>query len=343
MEKSRKNKRTTIADIARETGYSTATVSRVVNRTNEFYSDETRRKVEEAISRLQYKPDIIARCLKEQRSYGIALLTPQIDEFYTGLYSHMNQIALKKGYALTLLSSQCDERTEAYNLALIRERNYDGVVVATGFLGNEDRALGALAGFPVVMVEASLPRPDASRVYIDVSALCREATRHLLENGHRRIAYISAPLTFDTLRDRYQGYRQALGEAGIELDEGIVFFDRALTQTSYENSYRLMKRILKTRGFTAMLVISDWAAFTAIKAAKEMSMEVPRDLSIVGFDDLPFTNFSEPSLTTVSQDQEAIGEAAMQLMLERIEGKPIRSVELSGKVVYRNSVTAPRP
>lgn len=339
MSPKKSDKRTTISDIARETGFSTATVSRVINRTNTYYSEKTRKTIEDAIRRLNYKPDMMARGLKERRSYSIALLVPQIDEFYTGLYNRMNATAIPLGYTVILLSSQYSLTTEKHHIALIREKNYDGVIVATGLLDAGARVDELFPQTPVVMIESDRVGPNVSCVSANVDELCRQAAQHLIDNGHRQIAFISAPLRFETLEARYRGYRQALEQNGIPLDGSMVYFDDELERASYTGSYQLMRAILQRRNFSAMLVISDWAAFTAIKAAKEMSLRVPGDLSIIGFDNLPFTDFAEPPLTTVSQDRELFGETAMQLMLELIGGKPARRVVVDGSLVYRQSVT----
>jgi DNA-binding LacI/PurR family transcriptional regulator len=338
MHKKHVQPRTTISDIARETGYSIATVSRVINQTNTSYSEKTRKKIEAAIERMQYKPDMIARSLKERCSYSIVLLTPQIDEFYAVIYSSMNTIAVEKGYSVTWLSSQSNLKIQDYNLSLIRDKNYDGIVIATGLLG-EQRDIREQFGFlPIVMIESTTEIQGISRVYVNVEDLCSDAVKYLVSHGHRDIAYISAPLQFDTLRDRYKGYRRGLEECGIHFNESLVFFDSELTRSDYEGSYRLMRSILSNRRFSAMLVISDWAAFTAIKAARQLAIDVPQNLSIVGFDNLPFTNFCDPPLTTVSQNQQALGENAMHMILELIDGKPARAACIHGEVVYRSSV-----
>ncbi len=330
--------RPTIIDIARETGYSIATVSRVINQTNTSYSEKTRKKVEAAIERLQYKPDMIARSLKERCSYSIVLLTPQIDEFYAVIYSSMNTIAMEKGYSVTWLSSQSNQKIQEYNLSLIRDKNYDGIVIATGLLGEQRNIRELFGSVPIVMIESTTDIQGISRVYVNVDDLCCDAVKYLADHGHKDIAYVSAPLQFDTLRDRYQGYRRGLEECGIRFDESLVFFDSELMRSDYEGSYRLMRSILSNHRFSAMLVISDWAAFTAIKAARQLSVRVPQDLSIVGFDNLPFTNFCDPPLTTVSQNQQAMGENAMKMILELIAGEPARAECIHGEVVYRFSV-----
>ena len=334
--------RTTISDIARETGFSIATVSRVINRTNVSYSEKTRKTIEEALKRMNYKPDMVARSLKEGRSYTVALMTPLIDEFYVGVFNSMNEIAIEQNYSIIWLSAQHSAEIEKRNIALIREKNVDGVVIVTGLMNRHQSVDELFGDLPVVLVEESREVEGCSRVYINVEKLCCDAIHYLAENGHRRIAYVSAPLDFQTLRDRYRGYRRGLEECGLEMDESLVFFDDELVRSDFSGSYHLMQKIFARRDFTAMLVLSDWTAFAAIKAAKEKNIRVPEDLSIIGFDDLPFTNFSEPALTTVSQDLNMLGQTAMEMVLSMIGGGEADVKQVDGELIFRSSVAEKR-
>lgn len=339
INKREESARTTISDIARETGFSIATVSRVVNKTNVSYSEKTRKTIEEAIQRLNYKPDMIARSLKERRSYTVALLTPQIDEFYTGIFNSMNEIAIERNYSILWLSAQYNAEIEKRNIALIKDKNIDGVVIATGLIDTSKSIRALFGNLPVTLIEESQETEGFSRIYVDVENLCCDAIHYLAQNGHRKIAYVSAPLQFQTLRDRYRGYKRGLQECELKFDESLVFFDPELTRSDFEGSYQLMRNIVSHRRFTAMLVLSDWAAFAAIKAAKEMNIRIPEDLSIIGFDNLPFTNFSEPPLTTVSQDLKMLGQTAMEMILSLIDGNEPSVAQVNGKLVFRNSVS----
>jgi DNA-binding LacI/PurR family transcriptional regulator len=335
-----KNKRTTIHDIADDTGFSIATVSRVVNGTNSFYSESTKAIIEESVRRLNYKPDMTARGLKFHRTYIIAYLVPQIDEFYTSIYNRMIDVASPKGYIILMLSSNNNQEKEKLNLTRVKEKRCDGLIIATGLQIDINDLKKTHGNIPIIVTETDHPYLDMANVFVNVDELCQRATQYLIDNGHKKIAFISAPLTFDTLKHRYEGYKKALNENHLQYDESIVFFDHELERADYNGSYELMKRILANCCFSALLVMSDWAAIAAIKAAKEMSLTIPQDLSIIGFDNLPFTNFSDPPLTTVYQNQELIGENSINIICDMINGMPGRTVRIEGQIMFRKSVSA---
>jgi DNA-binding LacI/PurR family transcriptional regulator len=133
-----RKRRTTITDIARDTGFSIATVSRIINKTNTYYSKKTMDFVEEAIKRLDYKPNMMARGLKNRRSYMIAYLVPKIDEFYTSIYNRIAEVAGSKGINVNILSSDYDPVKEKYHLSVIREKDYDGLIIGTGLLNSTE-------------------------------------------------------------------------------------------------------------------------------------------------------------------------------------------------------------
>lgn len=191
------------------------------------------------------------------------------------------------------------------------------------------------------MIEGIKERDGIASVGINVEELNKNATEHLLALGHKRIAYVSAPLRFDTLEYRYKGYRRAFEENGLKVDPSLVFFNSEFELTRYNECYMAMKQIIENHHFTAVLVMSDWAAFTAIGVAKAKGLRVPQDLSIIGFDNLPFTEFSEPKLTSISQNSLQVGKQSALLMFEMLEHNKCSNVMIEGEVIYRDSVAAP--
>lgn len=338
------SRRVTIKDVARETGFSIATVSRVINGVNMYYSEETRRKVEEAVQKLNYTPNLNAKGLKESRTFNIAYMVPQIDDFYVEVYDAMQEVANEKGYTIVILSSNYKEEQERINVNHIREKQYDGVVISTGLM-NKDYRLHMeqlFPGIPVVFCEGMKERQNIHTVKVDVEAVCKEATEYLLAEGHKKIAYVSAPCRFETLTYRFKGYQDALQGQGMQLEKELIFFEKGLEKTNYNNCYKVMKNIISKRTFTAMLVMSDWAAFCALKVANELGLKVPADLSIIGFDNLPFTEYSQPQLTTISQNSRWIGGKSIHMILNCLEGKKVKDVMRKGELVKRGSVDTRR-
>ena len=333
-----KNRHATIQDIARETGFSVATVSRVINKTHVSYSEKTRRIVEEAAMRLNYRPDMMARGLKVGRSFSIALVTPEIDEFYTGIFNGVNDLAIEKGYTVLWFSSQNDPEIERRNFRQIQDRNFDAMIIVTGLFEENSNLSRVIGNLPVVLLEGMHPVEGVSRVYVDVEQSCCDAVKYLVSYGHRRIAYVTAPMDYDTLRYRYQGYLRGLRECGLPNDESLVFCDDALSSCNYAANYHLMRRVLAERSFSAIFIQSDWTSIAALKAAKELSLRVPADLSIVAFDNLPFTDYTDPPLTVVEQDYLRMGRIAMEQALSMIAGDEPRVERLEGRLIVRRSV-----
>ena len=335
-----KSKRVSIKDIAAYTGYSIATVSRVINGTNKFYSEKAKIEIEEAIRKLGYHPNILAKGLKEGRTRTIAYLVPQIDDYYTSVYIGMQNEAYLHGYSIVVISSDYNINQERVNISHIIENNYDGIIVVTGLLNEEsnENLAEIFAGIPVVLIEGMHSYENILQVCVDVESVCERAVNLLIELGHKRIAYLSAPCRFETLRYRYQGYVKALKKHEIEPDPSLIFFDSGLELSRFKDCYAIVHAVLQKSDFTAMFIMSDWAAFTAIRVANEMGLRVPEDISIIGFDNLPLTEFTQPALTTISQNSEILGTYGIQLILDKLEGCDVEDVFLDADLIIRQSV-----
>jgi len=169
-----------------------------------------------------------------------------------------------------------------------------------------------------------------------------EAVNHLIGLGHKRIAYVSAPCRFETLQARYNGYKRALSDSSIELDPDLTVFDKVLETAQLHDCRNLMDSILKNKDFTAMFVMSDWAAYTALHVARENGINIPEELSVISFDNMPFTEFTQPPLTTISQNSLDIGKTSIDLLFDLINGKPSGNITVTAELVLRKS-TAPIP
>lgn len=336
------NRRSTIKDVARESKCSIATVSRVINGVNLYYSQETKEKVLAATKKLNYIPNLNAKGLKERCSYNIAFLVPQIDDFYVGVFDAMQEVANKKGYTVVILSSNYKQEQEKININHIIEKQYDGIIVATGFLNPRyNRELPQMFhGVPVVLLEGVGASEAIRTVNVDVEKVCRDATQYLIDLGHSRIAYVSAPCRFKTLSYRFKGYLAALRDNQIPIDGSLIFFEKGLEKTDFRKCYGIMKRVISEGDFSALLVMSDWAAFSSLKIANELGKRVPEDISIIGFDNLPFTEYSEPQLCTISQNSDSVGRSGISLIFDMLEGKETKDVCLKGNLVLRGSVAA---
>ncbi len=330
------SKSITIKDIAVETGYSIATVSRVLNKTGIFYNDATRVKIEEAANRLGYSPHTYAKSLKAQKTNNIAYLIPQLDEFYSSIYIGMQEAARNRDYSVIILSSNFDSLIEENNIKSILGRSYDGLIIATQLI-NDNHLNRLKETLPIVSIEKFTETADIPYVAIDDEEITKKAVEYLLQLGHNRIAYISAPLDLMTLRDRYNGYLRALMGRGIQADESIVYFTDVLKKTDFQKHYNYMMELLIGKDFSAVMIISDFAAVTAIKAASELGIRIPGDLAIMGFDDIPADEFTIPTISTVSQDKYKLGYESVNMLFDILDDKPVQNLIIEANLKIRGS------
>ena len=305
-----------------------------------YYSQETREKVEQAVKKLNYTPNLNAKGLKESRSFNIVYLVPQMDEYYVNILNVMQEIANQKGYSVFILSSNYSEEQEEKHIQHILEKQYDGVVIATGLLNQEyaERMDELFTGIPTVILEGVSQETRIPTVFVNVRQLCYRAVEELIALGHKKIAYASAPCIFQTLTERYKGYEDALIEHHIPVDKSLVFFEPGLGKTDFRQCYSVMDRILSKKDFTALLVISDWAAIVASSIVHEKGGTVPEDLSIIGFDNMAFTEYVTPQISTISPASEVVGKKGILMLLNQIEGKEVTNAFVEGSLIMRQSV-----
>lgn len=304
----------TLADVAELAGVSAQTVSRVVNN-HPYVSDGTRRRVQEAIDRLGYRPNRAARSLATQRSSMLGIIS--FGSSHYGPAQMVNQIeeaARAQGYGVTLKAiasmTPHDLRRAIDDLG---DRAVDGLVFITPVVGVSHAALAQVCGgVPYVQIdtEASARVPSVS---IDQQVGGRLAAQHLLELGHTRIASINGPLEWYGAQARCAGWKAALAAAGLTV--GPIAAGDWSARSGYEAAHRLLKTGI---AFSALLVANDQMALGAIRALRDSGLRVPEDVSIVGFDNIPEAAYFDPPLTTVHQDFAALGEQSVEYLVALI-------------------------
>ena len=335
-------KKVTIQDIVRATGYSTATVSRVLNRTNQYYSSKTRTEIEQAAKELGYTPNLYAKVLKTNKSNNIALLVPQMSGFYAGVFGGLQVAANRCGYSVSIYSSDNLPSQEEANVRNICSLPCDGIVVASGFLNPEHLQQLRMTGLPMVAVEQILGGEDIPFIGIPDREVTARAVGHLLELGHRRIACFTAPMQYSVLKERYAGYLAAFEAQGLQPEPSLVFSDPLFERSGDEEEYRAVKAVLEQHDFTAAMTFSDDTARILLRAAHDLGIRVPEDLSVIGFDDSPVSAYLIPALTTVRQDAHALGCGAAEMLLELLSDGQTACRTLAAQLVERES-TAPPP
>ena len=307
----------TLEMVAQAAGVSPSTVSRILNGTA-VVSGLKKQAVDDAIARLGFVPNPIARGLAGGRTLSVGVVTHAIDSpFYGAALRGIEDELDPAGYSPLFVSGHWNAATEARCIDVLRSRRVDGIIVLTGRL--TDAALKACAKqLPVVVTGRQLKAPGLFSLHFDNVEGGRLATRHLIEQGHQRIAFIAGDADHPDANDRHRGYRLALEEAGLSYDPALV------VPGGYHEVSGLLAvdRLLETgQRFTAIFASNDQMACGAMLALHRRSLRVAEDVSVVGFDDLPASMYTSPPMSTVHQPAYEMGRLAAAAMLQLLAGK----------------------
>jgi LacI family transcriptional regulator len=332
----------TIDDIANELGVANSTVSRAL-RDEPTISAPVKQQVKRAAALMGYVPNIAARSLRTGKSRIIGLLVRDIrDGLSTEVVPGVEAACAANDYGLLVCNAGDDSMQERSYLHMLQQRRVDGILILTPKSVNPNAYLAAARDTPLVLVDATPDGSPLCAVSVDHVKGLYLSTRHLLDLGHRRIAFLCGPLSLSPCANSAKGYAKAMLEAGIaEADHTVV----ATEQTDISAGFAAMLRILKLKPRpTALAVVSDMMAAGALEAARSHGISVPDDFSIVGYDDIPLGALLTPPLTTVNQDKDGLARAAVELLLEEMRSSEHmhRQVLLTPALVVRGS-TAPIP
>lgn len=310
----------TIHDVARRARVSASTVSHVVNGTR-FVSGATRARVEDAIGALGYQPNALARSLRRGRSHTLGLILPDsANPFFAEMGRELETSAFEAGFSVVLCNSENDREKERLYVDVLIRNQVDGILlVATGGQGD---SLAALVehGLPLVTLDREATRPGLDSVVADHFSGGLLATRHLLTLGHRRIACIAGPAGLSSSTQRLAGYRKALQEAGVRPAEDLVRHGDFHPESGWAAARRLLRG---ARPPTAVFACNDMMAVGVLRAANELGRSVPRELAVVGYDDIELSRYTIPPLSTVAQPKREMAREALRLMTRRIDARPL--------------------
>jgi DNA-binding LacI/PurR family transcriptional regulator len=305
-----------MADVAQLARVSYQTVSRVLH-DSPHVRGETRERVLAAIRQLNYRPNSAAQALVTGRSKTLGVVS-----FDTALYGPastllgIEQAAHDVGYAVSVSSLRSLNRgTLLAAIQLLRDQGVDGVAVIAPLRAGMDALRHVRPDFAVVAVEAG-PNASVPVVTVDQMAGAAAATRHLLSLGHRTIWHLAGPVDWNEAEERIEGWRSALEEANAPIPELLR------GDWTPRSGYELGQSLLRIPKMTAVFVANDQMALGLLRRLHELGREVPRDLSVVGFDDIPEAAYFTPPLTTVRQDFAELGRRCLHILLGRIEGEP---------------------
>jgi DNA-binding LacI/PurR family transcriptional regulator len=333
----------TIQDVAAKAGVSVATVSRVMNGSPRVSADAQAR-VLEAIDRLDYHPNLLGRNLRRTETRMVLVVLPSIaNPFYAGIVEGIEETAHREGYNVLLCNTGSDPDRERLYLGMLSQRLADGAILMAPELGVEE--LERLCrSHPLVQCCEYLDGASVSHVTIDNRAAARDAVRHLIALGHQRIGLIMFEPFYASQHARIKGYRDALAESGIEAVQSIF----AEGDYGYETgrlAARNMLRLPEAIRPTAIFAGSDLMALGAVQAAREAGLSVPKDLAVVGFDDIDVATMGEPQLTTVAQPQHDLGRVSMEVLLRQLRGESTvpEDIDLPHELRIRESTMGRSP
>jgi LacI family transcriptional regulator len=332
----------TIKDVARASGVSSMTVSRVINESQKV-RPETRRRVEQAIAELGYVPSRLARGLSRQRTGTLAVIVPDVaNPFFTQVVRAAEEVGRRGGYGVILCDTRADLSVERDVVEELIAHRVEGIVIApvSDFSAAHLRRLDEFR-VPCVLVDRTLPGVERDAVVGDSFAGAQRLVEHLIGLGHGRIGLIVESDEVSTARDRRRGYEAALAGAGIARDPSLVIETAVDPAGGAEGMRRLLE--LEQQRPTAVFTVNNLVALGAIEAVRGAGLEVPDDVALVCFDDIEYASRLYPFLTALEQPAETFGTVATQLLLERIQGRgPARRhvVVLPGEFVVRKSCGA---
>lgn len=329
---------TTIQDVADLAQVSISTVSRVVNDTGYPVRPETRQRVLDAIGALDFRPNPIARSLVGKPTQTIGLIVPDISNPYYPLLSRgVEDVASEQGYTVFFCNTDRSAAKARHYVEVLREKQTDGIIFAGG--GLEESGEPPLSeedlGKVVLIGRHHWPFPS---VQVDNARAARDATCHLIELGHNRIAFISGPSGLTSARDRLAGYRQAMEDPGFRVKQPLESLIRE-GDFKAESGYQAALSLLRAREVpTAIFAANDRMAIAAMAAAYDLDLKVPEDVAVVGFDDTPAARDVRPALTTVSLPTYEIGASAARLLLRLLAGEATEEIVwLPTRLVVRQS------
>ncbi len=333
-----------IKDVARIAGVSVATVSRTLSKPDKV-AESTREKVMAAVAESGYVANVMASNFRRRKSQTIVVLVPDIaNQFYSSIVQEIELVARQQGYQILLGETQQEAGIEQAYSALVSQRMADGIItlgMQIPFEVDPRRKSADEKWPPLVMVGEYTGKIPLPRVGIDNVQAAADATQHLVDLGHEHIAFIGGPKDFTLCKERLKGFRKVLRKAGLEAPARHVQFG----EFKLASGYQTVKAVLESGSLpSALFCANDEIAVGALKALRETKLKVPRDISIIGFDDLDIADYCSPPLTTIRQPRREMGGEAMKLMLRILDGTavPEERITLSHQLIVRESTTRPK-
>ena len=336
----------TIKDIARRAGVSHSTVSRAL-RGSPLISEETTRRIRKTATEMGYYPSAVARSLKTNSTQVLGVVVSSIDDpFFGEILQGIEETAQSNGYSLFIAASQSDPSREKRIVKALVEHRVDGVIIcSTSFSTGQRRELLA-NGRPIVVVNNQSTEKHRNSIYHDDMDGSRQVTHHLIELGHRRIAYLGNSQSGRTNLDRLAGFREEMNAAGLAVVDSFIY---QVPGGGPENADTALRHFLSLpERPTAIFCYNDMLAIGLLRGLQQAGLHVPKDFSLAGFDNITFSGYTNPPLTTFDQPKRFIGAEAARLILTLLQASKNGSRTnqtnirvLKGRLLVRASTAAP--
>lgn len=332
----------TIYDVAKKARVSIATVSRVLNNSN-LVSEKTRLRVKKVMEELNYSPNVIASALTKKSTLTLGLLIPDIaNPFFAELARGVEDASSDFGFNIIMCNTDYSTDKEATYISLLKQKSIDGFIISSAYYNDQNVIKLLKADIPLVLLGRDID--DSEGLPVDVVGSDNVkggyiATKHLIELGHKNIACLLGPPRIKVNLEREKGYLKAMEEAGLKVCPEAVGYGDFKIDFGYKKTLEILKGPCKP---TAIFAANDLTALGAIRAIKHFGLEVPKDMSVVGYDNTMLAEMVDPPLTTVNQQMKKMGYMATEILIKRIKGERGvgEKVILDTELVVRKSTAA---
>lgn len=324
----------TIKEIAEMANVSSATVSKILNGKDQYISEATRQRVLEIVEREGYISNAIAKSLKTKSTSTLGIIIPDVmNLFFSELARGIEDAAERKGYSVILCNSDNKTFKEEKYIQVLQEKMVDGIILTA----SEQSVSNSLKrrNMPMVLLDRDiLIEGNVGRIVVDNKTGAYDATKYLIEKGCNNIGFISSDNVVKSSGERLKGYKQALTESNMEVDENKIYLHNYSIDTGYEGA----KKLLENNKLDGICCGNDLIAIGAIKALNEMKIKIPGEVKVIGFDDIQISQYVEPPLTTIKQPIYEMGEEAVKMLISIIENKSVGETKvLKTTLVERRS------
>lgn len=329
----------TIKDVAKQAGVSISTVSRVINNSKPV-TDEVKQKVLKVIKKTGYIPNPLARSLVTKKSQLIGVIVPEVSDYIVNeMLNGIEEVAKMYDYEILLANTYSDKEQELKSINLLRAKQVEGILMISPNLDKEQVEYLNNCLIPTTYISKNAKEFDVYTVSINNEQATYDMTKYLINKGHKNILLLINNDKEDILaKEKLNGYKKALYESGLSLDENLIKY---LTDSYYEEGYDIVKSILeKDNNFDSIFATSDELAIGAMNACFDLGYDVPKDISVVGFDGIKISRMYRPKLTTVDQPLYDIGAVAIRMIIKLINQEALKEkrVELPHTIKERESV-----